>query len=77
MNATAPKTAASKLLPILVTLVQVRRQARWQWVNCAGEHKHTWTLVLRHVDDLIAQGEALLGTSLDMVGFRIKREMVE
>ena len=77
MIITAPKTVANSVLPLLVTLVQARKQARWQWKHCADEHKHTWTLVIYNLDERIAQGEKHLENMLDLCGFRIKREIVE
>ena len=77
MNVTAPKLVASSVLPLLVTLVQARKQARWQWKHCADEHKHHWSLVIYHLDERIAQGEYRLGSMLDLCGFRVKREIVE
>lgn len=77
MNVTAPKHVADSLLPLLVALVQARKQARWQWKYCADEHKHKWTLILARLDERITQGEKGLENYLDIVGFHIKREIVE
>lgn len=77
MNVTAPQTAARSTLPLLVTLVQTRKQARWQWANCADEHKAVWTMVLAILDERIKLGEVYLGDTLDIPGFRIKREIIE
>lgn len=77
MNNTEPKTVADSTLPLLVTLVQARKQARWQWRNCADEHKRTWTRVLERLDTRIEAGEIILARRLDLKGFRIKREIVE
>ena len=77
MNVTAPKTAANSILPLLVTLVQARKQARWQWRHCADEHKHTWALVVYNLDERITQGEKHLEEMLDLCSFHIKREVVE
>ena len=77
MNVTAPKTAANSVLPLLVTLVQARKQARWQHKHCADEHKHTWAMVVYNLDERITQGEKHLESMLDLAGFRVKREIVE
>ena len=77
MNVTAPKTVANSVLPLLVALVESRKQARWQWRTCADEHKHTWSLVVYHLDRRIRQGETHLGSMLDIAGFHMKREVVE
>ena len=77
MNVTAPNTVARSTLPLLVVLVMARKQARWQWVNCADEHKHKWTEVIAGLDGRIAGGEIVLGNNLDIPGFRVKREVVE
>jgi hypothetical protein len=77
MNITAPKTVANITLPLLVTLVQARKQARWQWKNCADEHKHKWSMVVYHLDERIAAGEYFLAQQLDMDAFHTKREIVE
>ena len=77
MNETAPSTAARSTLPLLVTLVVTRKQARWQWANCADEHKHVWSLIIAILDERIALGEQYLGKLIDSPGFRVKREVVE
>ncbi len=77
MEERAPNTAARSTLPLLVTLVTTRKQARWQWANCADEHKHVWTVIIAILDERIALGERYLGKLLDMPGFRVKREIVE
>jgi len=77
MNNTAPETVARSTLPLLITLVQTRKQARWQWVHCAHEHKHVWTLVIAILDERIKLGETYLAKTLDMPGFRVKREIVK
>lgn len=77
MNNTAPNTVADNTLPLLATLVQSRKQARWQWANCADEHKHRWTQVVERLDFRIRMGEAYLGGLLDLDGFRMKREIIE
>ncbi len=77
MNVTAPKTVADSTLPLLVALVQARKQARWQWKHAADEHKHAWTLVLYVLDKRILAVEELLSKHLDMPGFRVNREIVE
>lgn len=77
MNVTAPKTVADRLLTQLVTLVQARKQARWQWKQCADEHKHAWTQVIRVLDARIVVGEGFLADTMNLVGFRMKREIVE
>lgn len=77
MNVTGPNKVADGTLPLLVTLVTARKQARWQWKNCADEHKHRWTLVVDRLDARIMQGEKVLAEQLDFVGFRVKREIVE
>lgn len=68
---------ADKTLPYLITLVMARKQARWQWANCAGEHKYRWSLVIAQLDTRIAKGEAALARRMEMAQFRIKREVVE
>ncbi|MEE9367061.1 MAG: hypothetical protein V3W44_10265 [Dehalococcoidales bacterium] len=77
MNNTAPNTVADSTLPLLVTLTMARKQARWQWRNCADEHKHRWTLVIDRLDDRIAVGERLLASRLELNTFRVKREVIE
>ncbi len=77
MNITAPKVVALKALPRLVTMIQTRKQARWQWKYAADEHKHRWALVLAIVDTRIAELETYIGANLDIAGFRAKREIVE
>jgi hypothetical protein len=77
MNVTAPKTVADSTLPLLVALVQARKQARWQWRQAADEHKHTWSLVVYALDKRIDAGERVLSEHLDLPGFRLKREIVE
>lgn len=77
MNVTGPNTVADGTLPLLVTLVVARKQALWQHRNCADEHKHRWTQVIDRLDKRIKLGESALSEHLDMVGFRVKREIVE
>lgn len=77
MNTTAPKIVALKALPRLVTLIQARKQARWQWKYGADEHQHRWALVLALQDTRIAELEKYIADHLDIVGFRGKREIVE
>jgi hypothetical protein len=77
MNNTAPKTVADHTLPLLVTLVMARKQARWQWRNCADANKHRWTLVIDRLDERIALREKVLEGHLNLCGFRVKREVVE
>ena len=77
MNVTAPNTVARATIPLLVTLVQSRKQARWQWANSADEHKHVWSLIIEILDERIRLGEEYLSKVLDIPGFRIKREIVE
>jgi len=77
MNITAPNTVADSVLPRLVTLVRARKQARWQWKHCAGEHQHKWREVIARLDGRIKAGEALLAGQLDLLSFRVKREIVE
>lgn len=77
MNVTAPKTVADSTLPLLVALVQARKQARWQWKHAAGEHRHRWVQVLMVLDVRIGAGERVLAEHLDIPSFRVKREIVE
>ena len=77
MNETAPNTAARSTLPLLVNMVMTRKQARWQWVHCADENKHVWSLIIAILDERIALGEQYLSRLLDTPGFRVKREVVE
>jgi hypothetical protein len=77
MNVTAPNTVADSTLPLLVTLVLARKQARWQWRMCADANKHRWTLVIDRLDKRIAQGEKVLEGHLNLCGFRVKREIIE
>jgi len=77
MNVTAPQTVADRLLPRLVALVLSRKQARWQWANCAGEHEHKWVLVIERLDWLIAESENYIAGNLELFTFRTKREIVE
>lgn len=77
MNNTAPKTVALKAMPMLVSLVLSRKQARWQWRFCADEHKHTWVLVLEEMDKRIKEVEHYISCNLDVPGFKAKREIIE
>ena len=77
MNTTAPKTVALQALPKLVLLIQTRKQARWQWKHGADEHKHHWTMVLDILDRRIGDIERYIGNTMDIDGFRAKREIVE
>ncbi len=77
MNNTAPNTVADSTLPLLVTLTMARKQAQWQWRNCADEHKHRWTLVIDRLDERIAAGERLLASRLELNTFRVKRKVLE
>jgi len=77
MNVTAPNTVADSTLPLLVTLVQARKQARWQWKHCAPEHEHKWVLVIARLDERITKGEKALENHLGLLAFHIKREIVE
>lgn len=77
MNVTAPKTVAMKSMPELVVLILTRKQVQWQWRFCACEHKHTWAMVLTHLDQRIKEVEARIGGNLYIFGFRAKREIVE
>jgi len=77
MNKTAPETVARSTLPLLVNLVQTRKQARWQWANCADEHKAVWAMVVQILDERIRLGEDYLSKVMDVPGFRVKREIVE
>ena len=77
MNVTAPKTVADSTLPLLVALVQARKQARWQWKHAAGEHAHRWTQVIIVLDARISAGERVLADHLGIPSFRVKREIVE
>ena len=77
MNVTAPKIVALKALPVLVNLIQARKQARWQWKFGADEHQHRWALVLAYQDTRIAELEQYIADNLDLPGFHAKREIVE
>lgn len=77
MNITAPKTVADSTLPLLVTLVLARKQARWQWRSCADEHKHKWAMIVNRLDARIRLGESYVDDHLDTHGFHVKREIVE
>lgn len=77
MNNTAPNTVAQSTLPLLVTLILARKQARWQWKNSAGEHERKWRLVLICLDQRINAGERMLASHLDIPSFRMKREIIE
>lgn len=77
MNNTAPNTVANSTLPFLVTLVLARKQARWQWANCANAYKHRWVQVIEHLDERIRKGEKSVADRMDLPAFRIKREVVE
>ena len=77
MNETAPNTAARSTLPLLVNLAMTRKQARWQWANCADEHKAVWSAIIAILDERIALGEQYLGKLCGFSGFRVKREVVE
>ena len=76
MDVNAPKHTADTLLPLLVTLRAARQEALWQWKNCAGEHAHTWTMIIARLDERITKGEKALENYLDMVGFHLKKEGV-
>jgi len=77
MNTTAPVTVADSVMPLLITLIQARKQARWQWVNGADEHNHKWVLVIARLDERIGQCEKAIASYLDLDAFRAKREIVE
>ena len=77
MNVTATNTVADSTLPLLVTLVLARKQAHWQWRNCAGEHKHRWTCVIARLDERISRGEKYVDEHMNLLGFHVKREIVE
>ena len=75
MSENGMQTVARSTLPLLVTLLAARKQARWQWANCADEHKHTWTEVIRSLDHRIEMGEHAVGNRLGIEGFRAKRSL--
>lgn len=77
MSDTGPITVADSILMLLVTLVQARKQARWQWKHCAGEHKHKWTVVVDRLDHRIETGERMVAERMEMFTFHTKREIVE
>ena len=77
MNITAPKTVALQALPKLGLLIMTRKQARWQWKHGADEHKHHWAMVLDILDRRIEATERYIGDTMDIAGFRAKREIVE
>ena len=77
MNENKANVLTDSMLPLLVTLVVARKQARWQWANCADEHKHKWTVAVDALDARIERGEALVSSLMDIQGFRMKREIVE
>ena len=77
MSKNPVNTIADSTLPLLVTLVAARKQARWQWANSADEHKHKWTVVIAKLDTRIAAGESVVGCLMGIEGFRTKREVVE
>ena len=77
MTVSQESIVTDSALSLLVTLVEARKQARWQWANCADEHQHKWTVVVGKLDARIAHGEAVVGSLLDIPGFRVKREIVK
>ena len=77
MTRTPSWAETDNLLAALCTLVIARKQARWQWANCADEHQHKWTVVIAKLDTRIERGEAIVGTIMDIPGFRMKREIVK
>ena len=77
MSANKVNTLTDSTLPLLVTLIATRKQARWQWANCADEHQHKWAVVLAKLDTRIERGEAVVGSLMDIPGFRMKREIVK
>ena len=77
MDEQAVCTVADSILPLLVTLVRSRKQARWQWKHCAGESKHKWRMVLIRLDQRIVKGEKAMSERMGLLGFRVKREIAE
>jgi hypothetical protein len=77
MNVTAANHVADGVLPLLVTLVQARKQARWQWKHCADEHKHRWTCIIARLDERISMGEKVVDEHMNLLGFHVKRMVVE
>lgn len=77
MKETTMNIVADRVLPLLVTLVQARKQARWQYKAAAGEHKERWECVITRLDERISMGEKVLEAEMNLVGFRVKREVIE
>lgn len=73
MNQTGPDNVARSLLPLLVTLMSARKQAHWQWRNCADEHKHRWTAVIGILDKRLLKLERRIASTLGLRAFRAKR----
>ena len=71
------RAEADNLLLQLCTLVIARKQARWQWANCADEHAHKWTRIVDELDTRINRGEQVIAALMEIHGFRVKREVVE
>ena len=68
---------ADSVLPLLTTLVDARKQARWQWKHCADEHKHRWTCIVARLDERISMGEKVVEEHVGLLGFHVKRVIVE
>lgn len=77
INEASANKVADGLLPLLVTLVEARKQARWQWKHCADEHAHRWTCVIARLDERISKGEKAIEERMDILGFHVKRVIVE
>jgi hypothetical protein len=77
MDDVSAQAVADSSLPLLVVLIESRKQALWQHRHCADEHKRKWRLVLQRLDDRIATGEKVIADRMDIVGFRVKREIVK
>ena len=77
MIVTDHNTVADKILPALAFLVEARKQARWQWKHCAGEHAHQWTCVIARLDERISLGEKAVDEKMGLLGFHYKRVIVE
>jgi len=77
MTNTPSQAQTDNLIAQLCTLVIARKQARWQWKHCADEHSHKWTTIVETLDARITIGEGIVGSLMEIPGFRVKREVVE
>jgi len=74
MNDRQELLQAATWLQELQSLITVRKQARWQLLKAAGEHKRTWQDLVDIYDNRIQMKERQLAQTLDVPGFRAKKE---